>query len=69
MTGDELRAIRERLNCTGETFARALDYAGLPQSLQTIVYKFETGRRNIPEGVARLAAMFDRYGIPEKIDA
>jgi hypothetical protein len=65
MTGDEFKAIRTELRCTAEAFALALGYECKPQSLRTIIYYFETGRREIPDTVARLAMMFEIHGIPD----
>jgi transcriptional regulator with XRE-family HTH domain len=67
MTGAEFKAIRTELGCTGEAFARALGYGGTPGTRSTVTYLFETGRREIPEKVARLAAMFRDHGIPAEL--
>src|SRR5712671_4886427 len=67
MTGAEFKAIRMRLGCTGEAFARALGYGGSAQNLKTHIWKYENGRREIPEAVACLAQMFGAYGIPEML--
>ena len=67
MTGAEFKAIRTELGCTGETFARALGYGGKVQTLRSLMYLYETGRRDIPDTVARLVVMFGRYGIPKRM--
>src|SRR5258708_27291538 len=67
MTGAEFKAIRARLGCTGEAFARALGYGGSAQSLKTVTYRFELGHLDIPEAVARLATMIGAYGIPKML--
>jgi transcriptional regulator with XRE-family HTH domain len=64
MTGAELKAIRTKLNCTGEVFARVLGYGGSAQGLKTVVYLFESGRRDIPPAIARLAVMLGIHGVP-----
>jgi hypothetical protein len=65
MTPAEFKAIRARLGCSAEAFARALGYRGTVQTLRGVTYVYETGRRHIPEAVACLAEMFGAYGIPE----
>jgi len=66
MTAAEFKAIRAKLGCTGEAFAIALGFeAAKASSLQNITYLFESGRRPVPETVARLAIMLGRYGIPD----
>jgi hypothetical protein len=67
MTPAEFKAIRIELGCTGEAFARALGYGGSVQTLRGVTYVFETGRREIPPTIARLAAMFRDHGIPQSI--
>jgi transcriptional regulator with XRE-family HTH domain len=66
MTPAEFKAIREQLGCTGEAFARALGYGGSPQSRKTVVYKFESGEREIPPAIARLATMLGIHGVPNE---
>jgi transcriptional regulator with XRE-family HTH domain len=66
MTGAEFKAIREQLGCTGESFARALGYGGSVQSRKTVVYKFESGEREIPPAIARLAFMLGNHGAPNE---
>jgi transcriptional regulator with XRE-family HTH domain len=66
MTPAAFKAIRVELGCTGEAFARALGYGGSAQSLKTRVYKFETGRCEIPPAIARLATMLGIHGIPSE---
>ena len=68
MTGAEFKAIRTELGCTGEAFARALGYGGKAQTLRSLMYLYETGRREIPDTVASLAIMYGAYGIPEGWD-
>jgi hypothetical protein len=67
MTGAELKAIRVKLACTPEAFALALGYSGKPQTLRSVTYVLETGRRNIPPAVGRLAVMLGRHGIPAEL--
>ena len=66
MPGAEFKGIRVELGCTGESFARALGYGGTVHRLKAVVYRFESGEREIPPAVARLAWMFSVYGLPEE---
>lgn len=64
MTGPDLREIRQRLGLTAEAFGRALGYRGSRNAVQVQVAGMESGARVIPVERARLAAMYDRFGVP-----
>lgn len=65
LTGSELRAIREALGVSTAEFGRALgSQAKDDKSAQVYVRRFESMGRSIPEGIARLALMFEAHGIP-----
>jgi hypothetical protein len=65
VTAKEFRAIREGLNLTAIQWGLALGYAGEPTSVARAIYYYESGDREIPERVARLATMFKLHGIPK----
>jgi transcriptional regulator with XRE-family HTH domain len=70
MTGDDLRSIRQRAGLNGPAFAAALGYTGSKQTLAVAISRLENGARDretIPPAVARLAIMFDRFGIPDDL--
>lgn len=64
MTGAEFAAIRKRLNLSLVEFGRALGYDGNRNTVQVAVSRYESGAREIPPWIARLAVMFDRHGVP-----
>ena len=63
----QFAAIRERLGLSAYAFARALGYEGNRNTLQVIVARFESGNREIPTGIARLAMLLDeRKAVPKE---
>lgn len=64
MTPADLTAIRKRLGLSTYEFGRAMGYAGTRQTVKTQVHDMEHGRRPIMPWIARLATMYDRYGVP-----
>lgn len=55
MTGAELRAIRQALGLTLSGFGKALGYSGNKNTLSVQIRRFESGAREIPEWIAKLA--------------
>ena len=66
MTGNDLRATRQRLGLTQEAFGRALGYQATPAGLRTIVSRLETGLGAIPERVILKIEKLDREGWPRQ---
>lgn len=61
-------AFRQARSATGLTqaeFAWALGYRGTVKMRATIVSRFENGARPIPDGIGRLALMYQIHGVPE----
>lgn len=67
MKGQELQALRKRLGLSTADMARALGYEGQDSSLGAMMRRFESGGRPMPPTVARLATMFERYGLPDDL--
>jgi transcriptional regulator with XRE-family HTH domain len=67
MTGDDLRAIRTRLGLSLQDWGLALGYSG-PHTRQQI-YKIEVGIAPLTERTARLARMYEIFGIPDEFRA
>jgi transcriptional regulator with XRE-family HTH domain len=67
MTGDDLRAIRTRLGLSLQDWGLALGYSG-PHTRQQI-YKIEVGIAPLTGRTARLARMYELYGIPDEFRA
>ncbi|WP_072375399.1 helix-turn-helix transcriptional regulator [Hyphomicrobium sp. NDB2Meth4] len=65
MTGSELQAIRRRLKLSLVRFGLALGYSGADKNVQTTMRRYEADEKPIPPWIARLAIMFDRYGVPD----
>jgi len=65
MTGDEFRKCRHAANATQAKFGAALGYTG--RNIGRQVRHYESGNREIPEWIARLADMYRRHGIPRDI--
>lgn len=63
MKPEEFAAIRARLHLTQRGLAIALAYRGHNSAIE--ISKFETNMRDIPERVARMMWMFDRFGVPK----
>lgn len=64
MTGAELKAIRKRLGLSTTEMGRAFGYAGGDVSTSGTIRKYESGQREIPPWLGRLAQMYDKHGIP-----
>jgi transcriptional regulator with XRE-family HTH domain len=64
VTCAEFRSIREKLNLTTEAWGRALGYRGTYSSVARQIRQYESGQRPIPPWIARLAAMYERHGVP-----
>lgn len=64
MTGDELANIRKRLKLSLVRFGLALGYSGAEENINRTIRRYESNEKEIPPWIARLAIMFDRYGIP-----
>jgi transcriptional regulator with XRE-family HTH domain len=62
VTGDELKRIRQGLGRSVRDFALALGFEG--EHAGTALRRYERGEKTIPPKVARLATMYQRYGIP-----
>ena len=58
--------IRQKLGLTWEQYGKALGYGG--DSPRGNVFRFARGDRLIPKYIARLARMYEKYGIPKDID-
>ena len=70
MTADNLKAARFKCGLTQADFALALGYRSeRRKNLADQVDGMESGRRPISPQVARLAFMFERFGIPEELRA
>lgn len=63
MSPDDLRRIRKAAapDMSQAAFARTLGYADADS-----YRRYETGRRPIPDLLARLAIMIERHGLPEE---
>ncbi|MFA5900075.1 MAG: helix-turn-helix transcriptional regulator [Hyphomicrobium sp.] len=64
MTGDELNDIRTRLGLSTSQLGYALGFSGSKSNVSTTIRRFEHGEKPVPPWIARLALMFERYGIP-----
>jgi transcriptional regulator with XRE-family HTH domain len=69
MTGPDLRAIRTRLGLSVYDFGRALGYQGNDNTVGVQIRRYETGARDVPPWIARLAEMYGRYGVPKEFRA
>ena len=67
MTGPELAAIRKQLGLGTVALGRALGYQGNDNTVSVQIRAYESGGRPIPPWIARLAAMYGRFGVPEDI--
>lgn len=66
MTGDDLNEIRTRLGLSTAQFGYALGFSGSKSNVSTTIRRFEHGDKPVPPWIARLAIMFDRYGVPRE---
>lgn len=64
MTGAEFRAIRKKLFLSVIGFGRVLGYGGSDNTVSTVIRRYESGDREIPIYMARLATMYARHGVP-----
>jgi transcriptional regulator with XRE-family HTH domain len=62
MTKEETKRIRKGLGLTQSQFAKVLGYTHYSR-----VSYFETGEKPIPETTARLAKMYQIFGIPDEL--
>ena len=68
MTGPEFAAIRKRLGLSTVEWGRALGYEGEDNTVSVTVRRYEAPNgRPLPPWIARLAAMYDRFGVPEDL--
>lgn len=65
MTGDELADIRRSLKLSIVRFGRALGHSGDDKNISRTMRRYESNEKEIPPWIARLALMFERYGVPE----
>jgi transcriptional regulator with XRE-family HTH domain len=69
MTGEQLKAIREKLGLTLWDWGQVLGYTGNRNTVQVLLRRYETGERTpLPPLLERTALMFGRYGIPREYD-
>jgi transcriptional regulator with XRE-family HTH domain len=67
MTGPEFAAIRKSLGLSVIEFGRAIGYQGTNETVSVTVRRYEAPNgRKIPPWIARLARMYQRYGIPRE---
>lgn len=67
MTGDQFKSIRKGLGLSLRKFGQALGYSGNANTLSVHIRRYESGNReHIPEWIARLAIMYQRFGIPKE---
>lgn len=66
MKPSRLNEIRLKLGLTWDQFGKALGYGG--KSPAPNVQRFAKGERLLPPYLARLALMYERFGIPEDIN-
>lgn len=67
MTGAELAAIRHKLGLSTVGMGRALGYEGADKTVSVTVRRYESEGRPIPPWIARLAAMYRRFGVPDDV--
>lgn len=66
MTGEELKAIRRQLGLSTKELGRALGYTGADNTISVQIRRYESGARDIPPWIERLAVMYGRHGIPSE---
>ena len=64
MTGPDLKRIRRALGLSTTELGRAFGYEGQDNTVSVTIRRYEAGLRPIPPWIARLASMYDRYGVP-----
>jgi len=65
MFGTEFKSIRKGLGLTVLQWARALGYAGSVKTVREQIAKYDRNVRPIPPWIARLAMMYQRFGVPD----
>lgn len=65
MTPAEFKSIRKDLGFSTAQWGRALGYQGTDNTVSVQVRRYESGRREIPPWIARLAEMLGRHGVPD----
>ena len=66
MKPNELKAIRAKLGLTQLQFGRALGIGGADLGCSSYVSQMENGHESVSEARARLARMYDLFGVPDK---
>lgn len=61
----EFRRLREALNMSRDAFAIELGYEGNANGNRTSMRRFESGERNVPLPVAKLAWLLAQHGVPQ----
>jgi transcriptional regulator with XRE-family HTH domain len=61
---NNLKSTRHALGLSLLEMGRALGYCGTAQTIKTQIHRYETGARQAPPWIMRLAAMYARHGIP-----
>lgn len=65
MTAKQFKKIREKLGLEHFAWGQALGYRGERTTVQRVIRRFESGEREVPPCIERLAVMFERFGIPK----
>lgn len=68
MEPHEFKAIRKSFDFSATEWGLALGYAGNRANIRQTITRYEKGDRPVPPIVARLAIMYEEYGIPEEYD-
>lgn len=66
MTGEEFKAIRDKLGLSVLQMGRTLGYEGNANTVSVQVRKFEGGTRDIPPWIGRLVFMYGKHGVPDE---
>lgn len=66
MTPHRFNEIRTHLGLTWDQYGRALGYGG--ENPRQAIHALYRGERAIPPYIARLAIMFDLYGVPPELE-
>ena len=61
---DDRRAIRKKLGLSLLEMGKAIGYQGSDQTVKNVWHRYETGERECPPWIARLAYMLGRHGVP-----
>ncbi len=65
MPADEFKNIRHRLKLSMDQFAIELGYEGNRKGNINTIRRFESGRRNVPLPLAKLAWLLNMHGLPD----